>query len=232
MRISRKRASIQSGFITLMQSVARDHIERILSRAERQSSPKQYLRVHRHSLMYLTPIAEGDAKAIDALKIKMHSMEYTHYGIDKFGNDNYFWAQTMPITARNVYYGRSSISGSRPDFKLGTYQIYVNEAAFRSDRRNLYPHFIPNEMPTATKRHPHVTASHQSSRDGRAKCHPMDMSVNICWGSFGPLISAAKSDRDVVEWFNLAHMYLSRWTPNDTLAPPSSIEFAQSISRE
>ena len=228
MRIARKRAVIHSGFIELLQKVALQHLEFILAQAKRQNSAKRYLQVHKHSLVYLTPIVEGDKKAIDTALIKMHSMDYTHYGVDRYKSCDYFWAQTSPIIARNVHNRNGSRRSNSPDYELGTYQVYLNADMFtRSSNSSAKPHFIPNEEPCTTRRHPHCTATHSSARDGVAKCHPLDMSLNICWGSFGPLMSAAKSDRDVVEYFNLVHMYLSRWTPNDTLAGPRSIPFSK-----
>jgi len=231
MEIVRKRALIRKEFMDLYIQTAEKKLHRVVRSINSSRDKIATTNANRHILSGLNPLVEGDEKTIQLLIMKLHSMRFTQYGTDRHGSTDYFWGLTQSIIAKNatVHYNVPSREGrSRSDYDLGPYLVYISASSFVG--KGYHEHFIPLREMNATGRHPHTYCTDGSSRrDHTYPGNPLDATPRHCFGDFGPLLSAAKADCDIAEYFNMSYTYLSRWMPGDTLIAPENIEFAKRI---
>jgi hypothetical protein len=158
-------------------------------------------------------IVKGDKTAIDKLKTKLRSFPFTRFGVETVVGEPWLVGETREIVCEPTRYRKKNNT-----YQLGRYLIYIKTLDVAKSRA-INIHFVPLEHPYEEDRHMHHYA------EGVYPEHPTEMVPRTCWGGFGSVISA-DMDTLSVEMFRTLHLFLSSWTPNDTLRSPSRVMYA------
>lgn len=218
----RPRATISEGFIELYQSSCTLRLEDLMRKFKTLSEREQKLQTAklRVALGRMGAVAKGVSEAGRGLDFEMtnlRSLGYQNYGTAVSDNRPFLVGRTDEVTIDEirVHDYRRGETETVARWRAGVYRICINQRAFvKGDLAGI--HFIPEREPAVKGRHMH----HKASANGYKS--PLLWDPYTCWSEFGPPVTTAMAEMNIVELFRLLRIFVGRYYNGSPLVQPDN----------